>query len=195
MLLRLIKKAEANVQPNTILSIWPGFDPKALVQPWTNKKPRFNPKLNQNRDLNQNKIKTKKKNVKNIRFFNKNIKWRTINSIQTQTQQRKHQTRLDFNQQNARFCLQSSIDKKSSIHLLWLLLKHHDFYQNRFQFKTKTLRLKPIKTCYWCMKILDYLLKIIYKLVETKIKLKWNLKVTLKTMFFRWTWRTWTGVA
>jgi hypothetical protein len=46
------------------------------------------------------------------------------------------------------------------------------FVKSRFQFKTETLRLKPTKTCYWCMKTLDDLLIMIYELVETKIKSK-----------------------
>jgi len=71
------------------------------------------------------------------------------------------------------FCSQSSIDKKKIKHpFASISTKYHDFCQNRFQFKTKTLSLEPIKTCYRCMKTLDYLLIMIYELAETKIKSK-----------------------
>ena len=46
------------------------------------------------------------------------------------------------------------------------------YCQNEFQFKIKILGLKIYKkkTCYWCMKILDYWLNKSHKYVKTKIE-------------------------
>ena len=48
------------------------------------------------------------------------------------------------------------------------------YCQNEFQFKIKNLGLKIYikKTCYWCMKILDYWLNKSHKHVKTKIESK-----------------------
>jgi len=57
--------------------------------------------------------------------------------------------------------------------------------------QNQNLRIKNLhKTCYWCMKTLNYQLSKSYKHAETKIESKRNLKLVPKIMFFRWTWRT-----
>jgi hypothetical protein len=71
-----------------------------------------------------------------------------------------------------------------------IIFKSTQFYWKRVSVWNQTLRLKQLKTCYWCTKTLDYCLMMSCDCEDAK---KWNKtgqKFITKKMFLGRTWRT-----
>jgi len=162
--------------------------------------PRFNPKLIENRDLNQNKIKNKKI-TKIIKFSYENIsntkkneeQWRTfkfkpnninIKSEKISSKKKKSKVLCAIKHKSGIKGLFASIIFK----LTWFLSKEG------FSLKPNP-KIETLKNMLLMQNNLDYWLIMMYKHAKTKTNLKRNLKLVLKIVFFRWIWRTWIETA